>query len=83
MNQLQKKYFEKKTIYEVAFKNHDWETVDAVEDEYLDAEFAMVEWMEKRIISTGQMTKEEIDYIRKNSNEEQWNKIVDMASRLQ
>lgn len=82
MNQLQKTYTLAKAAYDTAFKNEDWELVDKLEDTYIEAEFALVDWAFDEAEKTGKISREDIEFIRKNSNLEQWAKFVDMGMRL-
>jgi hypothetical protein len=82
MNQLQKTYAVAKAAYETAFKAEDWDLVDKLEDPMLDAEFALVDWSFDVVVATGKMSREDTDFLRSNSNLDQWAKFVDMALRL-
>lgn len=82
MNELQKTYMLAKAAYDSAFKHEDWELVDKLEDPMLDAEFALVDWVCEEVEKTGQMSKEDIDLVYRNSTLEQWRKLVDMGTRL-
>lgn len=82
MNELQKAYAMAKAAYDAAFAAENWDLVDKLEDPYLDAELALADWAFEVVIATGQMTKEDTDFLRRNANGERWEKIVDMAFRL-
>jgi hypothetical protein len=82
MNQLQKDYAMKKAAYEAAFKMENWDLVDKLEDPMIEAEFKLMDWCFEVVEKTGQMSSEDIDLLRRNSNLDQWDKMVDMALRL-
>lgn len=82
INQIQKAYMEAKAAYDTAFKMEDWDLVDQLEDPYLDAEIALVDWSFDECVKTGKFSRSDADLLRRNSNEAQWKKFVDMALRL-
>lgn len=82
MTELQAKYVAVKAAYDEAFKMENWELVDQLEDDYIETEFALVEWSFEEVQKTGKMSAEECEMLRKNSNLEQWSRMVDLALRL-
>lgn len=82
MNTIQKKYIKAKAAYETAFKMGRWDLVDQLEDPMIEAEFALVDWAFEVAVKSGQMSKEDTDFMRRNSNGEQWEKLVDLALRM-
>jgi hypothetical protein len=83
MNKLQLDYLKAKVAYDTAFETEDWELVDQLEDPYLDAEFALADWVFQVAERTGLISKEDLEYIRKNANGEQWDKLIEMGVRLE
>lgn len=81
MNELQRNYLIAKAAYETAFENEDWSLVDQLEDPYIDAEFALVEWIEEIAVNDGTLSQEDIDLMRKNRRD-YVERVVDMAMRL-
>jgi hypothetical protein len=80
---LQADYVFKKAAYDNAFEKKDWVRVDELEDPYLEAEFALFDEVGKIVVATGEMTEEDVEYIRRHSNIEQWKKLIDLGLRLQ
>lgn len=82
MNHIQMKYMIKKGAYDAAFALKDWELVDKLEDQYLDAESDLVEWTLQEVEKTGKMSKEDIAFVRKNMSVKQIEKLAEMGMRL-
>ena len=82
MNELQKTYAIAKAAYDAAFEAKNWDLVDKLEDPYIDAELALMDWAFAVVIATGKMTKEDTDFLRRNANGEKWDNLVNMAFRL-
>lgn len=82
MVEVQKAYVEVKNVYDTAFKNEDWAVVDAVEDQLLDAEEALTEWLFDQV--KGAMKADEIKTLKENHHLPQFNeKIIDLALRYE
>lgn len=82
MNNIQKTYAKAKAAYETAFKMARWDLVDQLEDPMLDAEFALVDWAFTVAIASGEMSQADADLLRRNSSGDQWEKLVDLAFRM-
>jgi hypothetical protein len=83
MNEIQKAYATAKAAYETAFEAKNWELVDQLEDAYIEAQLTLIDWTIEQVEKTGLMPKEDIEFIRKNMNNEQMDKIAEMGLRLQ
>lgn len=81
--ELQADYIVKKAAYDQAFEQKNWQLVDELEDPYLESEFALFDEVGKIVVKTGKMSEEDVEYIRRHSNLEQWAKMIDLAVRLQ
>ncbi|CDQ21680.1 hypothetical protein [Halobacillus karajensis] len=83
MNQLQKQYALKKAEWDTALENISKiseDTLDAIEDDLIDAEEALVEWSIQVAEKAG-MTKEDADALRKNRVIYS-DQLIDKAMRL-
>lgn len=82
MNELQFNYAKLKAQYETTIEMEMWDLVEEIEDAMLDAEFALMDWVFEKCIEQGKLSKADCDMMRKNSNSEQWDKMVDLGMRL-
>jgi len=83
MHKVQTEYAKAKAAYDAAFEAKNWELVDQLEDAYLEAEMALIEWTLEQVEKSGLMPKEEIEFIRDNMGPEQMEKIAELGFRLQ
>ena len=63
-------------------QGNDWNAVEAIEDEYLDAELALIDWFEEAIRESGQDGSQVSETYRLAIVQGREDKIIDMALRL-
>jgi hypothetical protein len=83
MNTIQAKYIQLKAIYDQAFNSQNWVQVEAIEDEYLEAEEQLVHWAISQAEATGKLNAEDIQMLRKNWMHDKYrDKIINLALKL-
>lgn len=78
MNQIQQNYINLKAQYDQLEQSEQWEQLEAMEDNLLDAEFDLVNWS---LDELAKHDKESSDFLRKNWTQNS-NKMIDIALRL-
>ena len=81
MNKLQSEYLKLKSMYDQAFKAEDWDRVEEIEDNYIEAEYNLVKWSFNEAVKGG-MKQEDANYMMENSSLEQYQKFVTLALQL-
>lgn len=83
MNEQQQRYAVAKKAYDAAVAAEDWDLVEKIEDEHLDAESALVAWMFSVAEDSGKMPAKELALLKDRWIFPEWNgRIIDMAMRL-
>lgn len=78
----QVQYLKNKEVYQKAFKDQDWEKVEEVEDDFLEAERELVQWGLNQTVLSGRFTQEQADQLLRDMSYEQYQKSAEMTSRV-
>lgn len=81
-NEMKAKYIKLKAEYELAIEREEWERAEAVEDEYLESEFNLVNWGLNQGVERGEFTADEADKIMKHMSEEQFKKMAGLTLQV-
>ncbi|RNB59516.1 hypothetical protein EDM57_05080 [Brevibacillus gelatini] len=83
MNHIQTAYLKMKAAYNQAFAAENWDLVEQLEDEYIEAEIALVNWAIDQAVNTGLMSQEEEKNLRTRWVLESYrDKIISLALRM-
>jgi 6-pyruvoyl-tetrahydropterin synthase len=81
MNEIQKAYKEAQNAYNKAVVNKDWDLAETLEDAFLDAEEALIQWTFEQIEKLGKAEADEIAFLKKHWAEKA-DQICELAMRL-
>lgn len=80
MNQLQTEYLKLKNQMEVLENNEQWDELEEMEDQFLDAESDLVNWAINESVKAG-MNKEDAEILKRNWTKEP-ERIIKLALSL-
>lgn len=79
----QSEYINLKEEYDKAFKNEQWEKVDELEDDYIEAEYQLMLIINEIIVKNSDLSKEEVEKVHNNAIRfDRIGEMVNLALRL-